>query len=69
MKKKQEVKKTVYSVVHTHQYGSDQYYIRCSKIPYDVEIAETCGIDFEPDKGEELLMTPIGGRVPIFEME
>lgn len=46
--------KTLYSVIHNHNYGSSNYLVRCSHFPTEEEVIEHCNIDYEPNRGETI---------------
>lgn len=54
------MKEQYWTVLHMHEYGASGYIVRCdSHTPDEAEVVAACGIDFEPDKGEEIDIAPL----------
>lgn len=51
--------KTLYAVTHEHRHGVSSYLIRSSHCPSEEEVVAALDIDWEPDRGEVLTISPI----------
>ena len=45
-----------YAVVHEHDYGVSTYLVKCDKTPTDKQVIRCLDLDFEPSKGEQLII-------------
>jgi len=60
--------KHLYTVTHTHQFGTSSYLVKSSKLPAEWEVLKGLEIDFEPDKGETLKIEYSGISDQILEL-
>jgi hypothetical protein len=45
-----------YAVVHEHDYGVSTYIVKCDKTPTEKQVIRCLDLDFEPSKGEGLVI-------------
>jgi hypothetical protein len=57
--------KTLFIVMHTHRFGTDQYLVRAKKMPREGDVVKKCEIDFEPDRGEYIEIDVAGKIIDI----
>lgn len=48
------MEKHLYSITHIHEYGADTKIVRADHLPTEDEVVERLGLDFEPERGEEI---------------
>jgi len=46
--------KQLYTVTHTHDYGADTHLLRSAHAPSVDEVIAFFGIDYEPERGEDI---------------
>lgn len=54
-----------YIITHTHRHGVDTFLVHADFFPEIEEVVSSLGIDFEPDRGEDIVIdTLIEGDIP-----
>ena len=56
---------TLYGVYHHHEYGGSIHLVWADHEPSEQEVVVACGMEFEPDKDEWMVIEPTSGPATV----
>ncbi len=59
------MKKTLYGIYHSYEYGYSMYLVKANHEPLVEEVVKACRIDFEPDRDGYIDIEPMGKPIEI----